>query len=157
MFESSRFISLGKAMGMMALGAFVIGHELGSEVGNSTPGPASSEGNCGAYGGDLRFLRRFHTGPEVRGESNHFIDLWSPGGLSVLARVNGLTNNHALFVDSHGRAGCSSRGSGYGFYPHQALLAPGQKAPCFSPGDLATVLGPESAATIHNIILAGCD
>jgi len=93
----------------------------------------------------------------VRGESNHYIDLWSPGSLPVLARVNGLTNNHALFVDSHGQARCSRHGCGYGFYPNELLLERGQKAPYFSSADLAVVLGPESAATIHNILLAGCN
>lgn len=111
----------------------------------------------GEYGGDLDFLRRHWTAPEAPGESNHYIDLWSPAGLPVLARVNGLTNNHALFVDSHSKAGCSSRGTGFGFYPRATLVAPGARTPYFSAQDLATVLGPEKAATIHNIVLAGCN
>src|SRR5688572_6922479 len=96
-----------------------------------------TEANLGEYRGDLDFLRRHWQAPQVPGESNHYIDLWSPDSLPALARVNGLTNNHALFVDSHGKAGCSIRGSGFGFYPRAALVAPGAKTPYFSAQDLA--------------------
>jgi hypothetical protein len=116
-----------------------------------------TEANLGEYRGDLDFLRRHWQAPQVAEESNHYIDLWSPNSLAVMARVNGLTNNRALFVDSHGRAGCSSRGTGFGFHPRASLVTPGQKTPYFSARDLATVLGPEKAATIHNIVLAGCN
>ncbi len=157
MFESRTIHSPGKAIIVIALGSLLIGGGLGSGVAKLAISVRCSESDRGVYGGDLNFLRRCHTGPRVRGESNHYIDLWSPGSLPVLARVNGLTNNHALFVDSHGQARCSRRGCGYGFYPSEELLEPGQKAPYFSSGDLATVLGPETAATIHNILLAGCN
>ena len=59
----------------------------------------------GEFGGDLGFLRRFHVEPQSPSESNHYFDLWSPGALPALARFNGLTNNRALIVDSHGSAG----------------------------------------------------
>src|SRR6266536_3459181 len=129
MFESREILSPGKAIIVMALGGLFIGGGLGSGMAKLALSVKCSEPNCGAYGGDLNFLRRCHTGPRVRGESNHYIDLCCPGSLPVLARVNGLTNNHALFVDSHGQARCSRHGCGYGFYPNELLLERGQKAP----------------------------
>src|SRR5262245_6965247 len=111
----------------------------------------------GEYHGDMDFLRDCYTGPDDEGGSNHYFDLWRPGALPVLTRVHGLTNNHALFVDSHGKGGCSHRGSGYGFYPSEAVLEPGQKVSYFSAGDFAAILGPTNAAQIHNIVLAGCN
>ena len=109
----------------------------------------------GQYGGDLEFLGQHHTAP-ASGESNHYIDLWTPGALPALARVNGLTNNRALFVDSHGKAGCAP-GNNYGFFPRKSLVPAGTSTPCFSLGDLAAVLGARAAQSIHNIVLAGCN
>ena len=113
----------------------------------------------GEFRGDLGFLWSCHTGPEEEGGTNHYFDLWRDGALPVLARVHGLTNNHALFVDSHGKSGCSKRGpgSGYGFYPSDSVLPADRKIPYFSAADFATVLGPTNAAQIHNIVLAGCN
>jgi len=117
----------------------------------------TSPSSLGEFRGDLEFLRDCHTGPDREGGSNHYFDLWRSGALPVLTRVHGLTNNHALFVDSHGKGGCSKRGSGYGFYPSEAILEPGQKLSYFSAGDFAAILGPTNAAMIHNIVLAGCN
>jgi hypothetical protein len=111
----------------------------------------------GEFGADLGFLRRFHVGPQSAFESNHYFDLWSPGALTALARYNGLTNNRALIVDSHGSAGFRWHGRGYGLYPHETLLAHRADAPCFSPADFAQVLGRDDALAIHNIIIAGCN
>jgi hypothetical protein len=111
----------------------------------------------GEYGGDLGFLRRFHVGPQSSAESNHYFDLWSPGALPALACFNGLTNNRALIVDSHGSAGFRWHGRGYGLYPRETLLQRGQETPGFSPADFARVLGREQAAAIHNIVIAGCN
>ena len=118
---------------------------------------ARSNESKGDFGGDLEFLRKHYVGPALPGESNHYIDLWNPGGLTALARVNGLTNNRALFVDSHGRSGFSWHGGRYGLYPHQTLLEAGQPTPVFSVKDLASIVGDERAAEIHNIVLAGCN
>jgi hypothetical protein len=112
---------------------------------------------CGEYGGDLDFLRRHYVGPRVAGESNHAFDLWSPGALPALLRVHGLTNNRALFIDSHGRAGFLAGGKGYGLYPRDTLLQPGEATPNFSAGDIAAVLGKARAAAVHNIVIAGCN
>ena len=121
-------------------------------------GMVETEDPLGDYGGDLAFLREYHEGPRARGESNHYFDLWDETStLPVLARVNGLTNNHALIIDSHGKAGLSRHGSGYGLYPGERLVPPGSQTPYFSPRDFAAVLGPQIAASIHNIVIAGCN
>ena len=57
----------------------------------------------GQYGGDLDFLRCHHT-PTAAAASNHYIELWTPGALPALARINGLTNNHEQFIDSQGKS-----------------------------------------------------
>lgn len=111
----------------------------------------------GDYRGDLAFLREHWQAPTLPGESNHYIDLWNPGEMVRLARANGLTNNHTLFVDSHSKAGLSIRGSGFGFYPRASLVRPGVKTPYYSVRDLASILGSENAASIHNVVLAGCN
>ena len=111
----------------------------------------------GEVGGELDFLRKFHIPPQGTEESNHYFDLWSGSALAALARINGLTNNNTRFVDSHGKAGRGSLRERYVFYPSDELAPPAQKLPLFTARDLATVLGPESAARIHNIVLAGCN
>jgi hypothetical protein len=111
----------------------------------------------GQYGGDLAFLQRFYVGPRTPAESNHYFDLWSPGSLTALARFNGLTNNRALFIDSHGGAGFRWHGRGYGLYPRETLVPRGQEAPGFSPADFARVLGHNASAEVHNIVIAGCN
>jgi hypothetical protein len=117
----------------------------------------SSRMGRGDFGGELALLKRYHSAPQSSEESNHYIDLWSGQSLAVLARLNGLTNNHALFVDSHGKGDCSSQGSGYGYFPHATLLEPGQPTPYYSARDLARVLGPDAVRQIHNVVLAGCN
>jgi hypothetical protein len=111
----------------------------------------------GEFGGDLGFLRRFHVGPQSALESNHYFDLWSPGALPALAKFNGLTNNRALFVDSHGSAGFRWHGRGYGLHPRETLLPRDQETPGFAPADFARVLGRDHAEAIHNIVIAGCN
>lgn len=158
MFEFGK-LSLTGASVLLAAFAMHFDPELPEaiEAREPWPGTGASSAGQGEFRGDLEFLRDCHTGPELEGGSNHYFDLWRPGALPVLARVHGLTNNHALFVDSHGKTGCSKHGSGYGFYPSESLLDPGQKVPYFSAGDFAAVLGPTNAAQIHNIVLAGCN
>lgn len=102
-------------------------------------------------------LQRSHTPPQSPGESNHFLDLWPGPKTADLARGCGLTNNHALIVNSHGRSVSTLRGARYRYYPHDALLAPGQKVPYFSAADLARVVGIENIPNIHNILIAGCN
>ena len=109
----------------------------------------------GEYGGDLEFLGQHHTTPAA-GESNHYIDLWTPGALPVMARVNGLTNNRALFVDSHGKGGCAP-GNGYGYFPRQSLVPAGSRTPHYSISDIAATLGTKASRSIHNVVIAGCN
>jgi hypothetical protein len=111
----------------------------------------------GEFGGDLGFLRRSHVGPHSPFESNHYFDLWSPGALTALAKFNGLTNNRALIIDSHGRAGFRWHRRGHGLYPRETLVPDDQELPGYSPADFARILGAANAAVIHNIVIAGCN
>lgn len=153
---SQKVKSFVKAIVVMVVGGLLVKWALDARK-LSFPVAARSDEATGEFGGDLEFLRQHQVGPQLEGESNYFIDLWNPGSLTALARGNGLTNNRALFVDSHGRAGFSWHGGKYGIYPHLNLLEPGQLTPAYSAKDLATVLGAESAAGIHNLVLAGCN
>jgi hypothetical protein len=114
------------------------------------------KGRRGEFGGDLSFLHHYYTPPSSPAESNHYFDLWSGTTLPLLARVNRLTNNHALFIDSHGRSERSLPRKRYAYYPHRDLLPPDQRPPCFSARDLAEVVG-SAAGDIHNIFVGGCD
>jgi hypothetical protein len=102
-------------------------------------------------------LADFYTPPQVRGESNHYIDLWSGNTLHSMALSSGLTNNRTLFVNSHGVAFNKGFGKRHALYPHHSLLAANQTAPLLSARDLAQLLGPSAAADIHNIVLAACN
>jgi len=157
MSESNRTLSLLKSVLVMVVGGLLVKVALDARR-QSLPVAARSvaEGK-GEYGGDLKFLKSFHVPPAVEGESNHYFDLWTPGALPALARTHGLTNNNALFVDSHGRAGFLWHGNGYGFFPRRNLVPEGEEVPSYSAKDLAGLLGPEDAARIHNIVLAGCN
>lgn len=142
---------------VMALMVVALLSKSGNQVGKLWVRARPGQTERGDYGGDMALLRRSYTGPGNSGESNCYFDLWSPGALPIFTRVNGLTNNRALLVDSHGKAGCSGRGDGYGFYPNAALVPSGQPTPVYSARDLAKVMGPDQAGRIHNIVLAGCN
>lgn len=155
MSESQKIKSFARAILVMVLGGLLIKWALESRRAPVLVS-ARSEERPGEFGGDLEFLRSHYTGPQSRAESNHYIDLWSPSGLVKLVQQNGLTNNRALFVDSHARSGFSWHGGRYGVYPHRDLLAAGQKTPAYSAKDLASLLG-ASAMEIHNLVLIGCN
>jgi hypothetical protein len=157
MFESAKPSAFTKAILVMAVGGFLVKAALDGRLFELPVFARAPKESRGEYGGDLGFLSRYHVKPHCPTESNHYIDLWSPGELTVLARANGLTNNHALFIDSHGRTGFRWHGRGYALYPRATLVPQNEPTPCFSARDVATVLGPEAAATIHNIVIAGCN
>ena len=116
--------------------------------------PGIEESGRGQYGGDLQLLRSFATWPG-EGESNFYFDLWEPGSLSAFARIHGLTNNHALLIDSHGADRRSWKGRQFVFRPGRAMgLVP--PPPMYSIRDVARVLG-RSASEVHNIVIAGCN
>ena len=108
---------------------------------------------------DLGFLRRCWTAPRHTNESNHYFDLWSEGALPVLGKVNRLTNNNALLIDSHGKAVGKRAGleSGFVLYPHQSLAPLSEYGSLYTAKDFADVLGVEQAARIHNILIAACN
>jgi hypothetical protein len=108
----------------------------------------------GEFGGDLGFLSSCYSPPQVPGESNFFIDMWEGQRLRAAISLNRMTNNHTLFVNSHGKALDNRR---FAFYPHQTLLREGFDVPYYSAGDIADVIGYANARAIHNIVLAACN
>ena len=117
---------------------------------------ASAAAKRGELGANLADLRRFYTPPQVKGESNYYVDMWDGHALREIVQSAGLTNNNALFVNSHGKGLAVGRDKRYVFYPHRKLLSYRQTVPHFSIGDLAGLLG-SKAASIQNIVVAGCD
>jgi hypothetical protein len=156
-FASAKHSAFTKAILVMAVGGFLVKAALDWRLAEHSAFARSPGERRGEYGGDLSFLGRYHVKPHRPTESNHYIDLWSPGELPTLARVNGLTNNRALFIDSHGRSGFRWHGRGYALYPRETLVRENERTPYFSARDVASILGKETAATIHNIVIAGCN
>lgn len=148
--------ALLKTVAVLFLGALLLKWHA-FEPRQETPVSARATAETGEFGGDLTLLKRWHSGPQNESESNHYLDLWSPGALRKLAEVHGLTNNRALFIDSHSRSGYGWSGARHGFYPHQSLLRDGGRTPAFSAKDFAVLLGPTESAKVHNILLAGCN
>ena len=110
----------------------------------------------GEYGADLGLLQKHYFAAQEPRESNYFIDLWSDQDLRAFAFACGLTNNHALFINSHGTGLATAHGTEYAFYPHASLLQPKEKTYYYSVADMARLLGPK-AKGIHNLVLAGCN
>jgi hypothetical protein len=111
----------------------------------------------GQFGSDLKVLSQFYVAPKSPGESNHYFEMWDGPKVREIATANGLLDNHALFINSHGDARTAQGRTRYAFCPHQNLVRPGQPAPCFSAQDLARFLGPANVKQIHNLIIGGCD
>src|SRR5205814_8400656 len=64
--------------------------------------------------GDLSLLKQHYSRPKCGRESNYVIDLWEGQNLRALAQMNGLTNNHALLINCHGRR---TETGNYALYP----------------------------------------
>lgn len=111
----------------------------------------------GEFGGNLQVLRQFYSPPQAAEESNHFLDLWDGGKLRAVALAAGLRDNHALFVNAHGKARPASGGRRHVLYPQDGLCGAGADRAVFSVADVARLLGPAGAARIHNILLSACD
>lgn len=126
----------------------------GPETDLVTSDSASHSGR-GEFGGDLELLRRVYFPPAAPGESNYLIDLYTGGAWKQFLATQGLTNNHTLFVLSHGKAIQTGLGSRYAYYPEEGVFH-GHHRLLFSARDLATLLGP-AAAGIRTICIAGCD
>jgi hypothetical protein len=97
-------------------------------------------------------LKQHLVGPSVKGESNYYLDLWEPPKMRVIAPASGLTNNHALFINSHGKGVKTKSGLRYVFYPHPEV-GTGK----FFIQDIAAAVGTHNAPKIHNIIISGCN
>ena len=111
----------------------------------------------GTFGADLNQLNRFYTPPIQPGENNHLFDMWAGPKLSLYTRGAGLTNNHALIINSHGVAAVSGHRRRHALCPHESLTATDASAPLYSPKDFARFLGPAVSDQIHNIVLSACD
>ncbi len=118
---------------------------------------AAGQGQTGEFGADLRILAQSYAGPTAPGESNFFFDLWEGQNFRRLISGSGLTNNQALFVNSHGVGLNTPGGKRYALFPHESLLKPGQHIPYYSPADLVRIMGRDQAATVRNIIIGGCN
>lgn len=118
--------------------------------------PLAAAPEMGEFGGDLTLLRRSYVAPRSQHESNHYFDLF--GGPKVYQALlnNGLTNNRALIVLSHGKAITRNWRLRYAYYPDERIW-PSKPIPMFSAADLARVIGPEAACEIHNVMIAGCN
>jgi hypothetical protein len=97
-------------------------------------------------------LKQHLVGPTVTGESNFYLDLWQPPKMRVIAPGSGLTNNHALFINSHGKGVKTKGGVRHVFYPHEEI-GNGE----FFIEDIAAAVGAENVAKIHNIVISACN
>lgn len=117
----------------------------------------STEREVGELRGDLAALRSFYTRPSDLKNGNHIFDMWAGRSLPRLLQAAGLTNNRALIVNAHGKGVATTLGLRYAYHPHESVVKRMSESAYFTIGDIAAVVGPRSAATIHNVILAGCD
>ena len=144
-----------KWMGLMLLAAPLL-------QGCASPRSAIQAGRscspAGQYGSSLTVLQAFYTAPKAPGESNYFIDTQGGESLRSFALAHGLTNNHALFVVSHGTAVPTPSGARYAFYPATGKDYGGDMTgPRFSIQDIAAIIGPANARNVHNLVLASCN
>ena len=98
------------------------------------------------------WLKQHLATPAAPGESNFYLDLWQPPKMRVIAPGGGLTNNHALFINSHGKGIKAKHGVRYVFYPHEDVGA-GE----FFIEDIATAIGADNVPKIHNLIISACN
>lgn len=85
------------------------------------------------------------------GPSDYYIDLWGSDDTLNAIKENGLTNKHALYVDSHGIDSFSY----FVIRPDDSILN-GKTAPWFRVKDIAKVLG-TNTTNIHNVYFAACN
>ena len=72
--------------------------------------------------------------------------------MRVIAPGSGLTNNHALFINSHGTGIKTKHGVRYTFYPHEDI-GTGE----FFIEDIAAAVGAENVPKIHNLVISACN
>ena len=111
----------------------------------------------GEFGSSLGFLRKHYFPARSPGEGNYILDLWAEQSLRQFIVSCGLTNNHALFINSHGKSMATQQGTRYACYAHPSILAPNEKAAPYSVADIALLIGPRDAAQIHNVLVSSCN
>jgi hypothetical protein len=97
-------------------------------------------------------LAAYYVPPQTPGESNYYIDMWGGTPLRAAALAAGLFNNHALLINSHGKAVLHGSHWEYVYFARSNKVD-GRE---FSNADIAAVLG-VAAMEIHNIVLSGCN
>jgi hypothetical protein len=97
-------------------------------------------------------LNQYLVGPTVKGESNFYLDLWQPPKMRIIAPGSGLTNNHALFINSHGKGVNAKDDVRFVFYPHEEI---GKSE--FTIADIAAAVGPDNIGKIHNVVISACN
>jgi len=83
--------------------------------GETVPPAPSQPVRCevirGEFGGEMALLKSFYTAPRTE-NGNHYFEMWkSDASIRGITRACGLTNNRALFVNSHGDAVPTVRGT----------------------------------------------
>ena len=72
--------------------------------------------------------------------------------MRVIAPGGGLTNNHALFINSHGKGIKTKHGVRYVFYPHEEV-GMGE----FFIEDIVAAVGADNVGGIHNLVISACN
>jgi len=85
------------------------------------------------------------------GPTDFYVNMWTDDSVGQTIKTMGLTNLHALYIDSHGGAGAG--GFGYTIFPHESRT---KKFLRYSIGDVAKILG-NDATNIHNFYLGACN
>jgi len=109
----------------------------------------------GDFGSDLAQLRAVYSAPKNT-HGNYVFDMWGGQTLATVLANVGLTNNNALIINSHAKGIQTANGVRHAYYPH-VDVSKSAATPYFSALDIASVIGSQNLARIHNIVLAGCN
>jgi len=101
------------------------------------------------FGANKKELLASHT--EKFGPSDYYIDLWCQGNVLDCIKAHGLTNKHALYVDSHGISSFS-----YFVIRPDNRVTKGKTPPWYRVKDIAKSLG-TNTTNIHNVYFAACN
>lgn len=99
---------------------------------------------------NIEFLK---TRVEKFGSSDYFVDLWGDDDIMQTIKDSGLTNKHALYVDSHGLRTLTD----FVIRPDERVFKPMLKyPPWYKIKDIAMVLGVETN-NVHNVYFSACN